>query len=426
MASKNLTHAAIHTGLSQVQDGEQWADMLNFRSGAGRTTVVPRRLKLLEVDGGFHTVARGANGVNYVFGDKKSFTFRGHEATEFKPLWKVDVKRETTSEDQSENIKVRGSFLGSAPTSIKVTVVAGKLILDKDWPVEPEVVEVVKEPIVVTMPVNNAVHLQITYPKGAEAWTTGVSQYNRKDIVKKLNPAYVEGVTSPDLQYFYYVCLKTTVYQPLYQMGAELAHSVDFQFLSLYWRQITLWDDNGLGGGGRATGTKGEWAVREGSLYRCLRDCSLTNTNDWFPGRINGWRKKRWQFLMVVDVVKADVPVFAPSKQYVPNDLVIYQGAVYRSKTTHFGNDFSSPTLLESENWLPRLLANHVAANGAKVRIHKGTQFISEERASAYGQVMLKLPKGSYTVYSEMPDFTQKVTAIEVTDVSQFINITIP
>jgi len=206
MASKNLTHEDIHTGLSQAKAGAPWLDMNNFRSSGNRTSVVPRRFKLFEYDAGFHTVINGLNGVGYAIGSKASFMFRGHDLTQFTRLWRATIERETVSEDQSENIKVRGSFLGTQPKTYRLTVVCGKLVLDSNWPVSVTEEVVTPEILELKMPLENQVYLSVAYPQGATVWTRYRPEYNVGDIVKRSNPDYEDGVTPAYLEFFYFIC----------------------------------------------------------------------------------------------------------------------------------------------------------------------------------------------------------------------------
>lgn len=139
MASKNNTREGIHSGLTQSKSDEKWSDMLNFRCSDNRTFVVPRRLGLLQMDAGLHTVIHGVGDLNYAIGSKKSFLFRGHDDTGFHKLWHARLVRTTGIDDQSENIKLRGSYLGTVPKNIRLTVLKGLLVKDSDWPVEPVV-----------------------------------------------------------------------------------------------------------------------------------------------------------------------------------------------------------------------------------------------------------------------------------------------
>lgn len=146
MANKNNTREGIHSGLSQSKSDEKWSDMLNFRNSDNRTFAVPRRLGLLQEDAGLHTVIHGVGDVNYAIGSKKSYMFRSHDSTVFAKLWRARLERLTSTEDQSENLKIRGSYTGSVPRNIRLTVVKGQLVPDYDWPVAP--VPVVETPYV--------------------------------------------------------------------------------------------------------------------------------------------------------------------------------------------------------------------------------------------------------------------------------------
>lgn len=138
MANQNNTREGIHSGLTQSKSDQKWSDMLNFRCSDNRTFVVPHRLGLLQFDAGLHTVIHGVGDVNYAIGSKKSYLFRGHDSTSFDRLWKARLVRETGTADQSENLKLRGSYTGNVPRNIRLTVVNGSLVLDSDWPITPE------------------------------------------------------------------------------------------------------------------------------------------------------------------------------------------------------------------------------------------------------------------------------------------------
>ena len=148
MAFKNNTREDVHSGLTQSKSDQKWSDMLNFRSSSNRTMVVSFRRKLFELAGNFHTIIKGVNDIFYVIGSNSSWLLRGYDNHTPQKLWRLILTRNNISlEDQSEEIKIRGSYTGTKPTRILVTLVNGKLIPDFAWPVtiepEPEVVPVI-------------------------------------------------------------------------------------------------------------------------------------------------------------------------------------------------------------------------------------------------------------------------------------------
>lgn len=144
MASKHNTRSDIHSGVSLTKSDAKWADQLNFRSSDNRTYVVPRRVKLLERDAGFHTIIHGIGSDNYALGSKESWMFQGNDQTEFIRLWRARLRQKILGKRTLEPLKVRGNYLGNSTETVVLTLVNNHLVLDSKWPPAPIVVEEVE------------------------------------------------------------------------------------------------------------------------------------------------------------------------------------------------------------------------------------------------------------------------------------------
>jgi hypothetical protein len=134
------TRENVHSGLSGLKDDAKWKNCLNLRFSDRRTKVVPKKFCLLTRDAGFHTIINGLGGTNYALGSRESWGFVGAERLCFYKLWRLRQEYLGEFSDRSEasqRLFVQGSYTGDTPLRIRVTVVAGRLVLDTNWPEAP-------------------------------------------------------------------------------------------------------------------------------------------------------------------------------------------------------------------------------------------------------------------------------------------------
>lgn len=137
MPQKSFTRSDIHSGVSLTKSDNKWADQLNFRSSDNKTFVVPRKFKILERDAGFHTIIHGIQQDNYAIGSKSSWMFQGNDSTQFIKMWRARLRQKILGDRTLEPLKVRGSYLGDTPETLKITLLNNKLVLDVNWPADP-------------------------------------------------------------------------------------------------------------------------------------------------------------------------------------------------------------------------------------------------------------------------------------------------
>ena len=140
MSTQQLTHEAIHTGLSIQGNDAKWFDMLNFRSVNGKTRAVPRKVELVSGTG-FHTIIRGLDSRVYVLGSERSFILSASDQLEQFPLWQLSTRSLNEQSNlvnrtnTSQKLLVRGAYTGTTPVTIQLNLIKA-----------PEVVEDVETP----------------------------------------------------------------------------------------------------------------------------------------------------------------------------------------------------------------------------------------------------------------------------------------
>lgn len=437
MANKNNTREGIHSGLSQSKSDEKWSDMLNFRSNDNRTFAIPRKLGMLQHDAGLHTVLHGVGDLNYAIGSKKSFVFRSHDGTEFKPLWQARLERQTSTEDQSENLRVRGSYLGSVPLNIRVTVLDGVLVLDKDWPEEPvEVVETEPAPELncdPNQPTNTGSKLKLTitvvnpYPN----WTWGgFNTFQGGQLVRVANPVTGVGETHA-------IAMQTNTATDNTLTAADAGYTVltSTQFSTSAWRSFIFNNVPGTS----AYIVLNNWLLVKNVMYQCILNWDPMDTlADAFPP-FGSLASKYWTPVYTPTKTPldsstlnfTDIPVIVrkSSVSYLINDLVSYNGKVFKSKSNHTSALSHEPEIGGSwaTYWNLETLSAHLTfATGADLAVWKGTKFINNYKTNANGLLTLNLASGVYTLTAAYPAHNNKTVAFTKTGSEQTLTIQIP
>lgn len=127
MPYKHVTRESIHGGLSSVKDDSKWSDLVNWRSGGNRTTVVQKKFKFIETPKELHSIISGPGSLLYAIGAKGSFAFRPQDDTVMSDLWELLVYRDSTQAEtdlsSKDAPKLRGAYSDTQRRLIKLKIV---------------------------------------------------------------------------------------------------------------------------------------------------------------------------------------------------------------------------------------------------------------------------------------------------------------
>lgn len=412
MANKNNTREGIHSGLSQSKSDEKWADMLNFRSSDNRTFVVPRKYKLYDKDTVFHTIVRGVGDLVYAFGDRFSGLFRGNESSGLGQLWRARVTRLVTNEDQSENLKLRGSYLGSEPLELRLTVVNGKLVSDANWPeVVEEVVEVEQASSLNCGVVTNYPQLDITVrflPRAAQ-WQVDYESYAVRDVVLSVveNPPFVAGAS------VVCYCVESHVTFDDYNYTSFISN-LHPPVTGKKWVKVVPWLEGVTGG------AEGNLVYRGGNIWKCIIDHFPYDepvVEDSFPG--TGVNSAAYWVLLAT--MPSTVAAFLIAPPYVTGTRVSHNGLVYVANTTHTPSYSNRPGV--GSVWT-LYTPTPLPASGADVSIYQGRDLVQIYRTNAAGLLTVPLIPNPYRIQITRDDFELKEVTFLKTSDDQAVTIT--
>jgi hypothetical protein len=397
MPNKNITREQIHTGLSQSKSDEKWSDMMNFRCASNRTKVVPRKFKLSETTDGYHTIIRGVGGLIYAIGLRFSKVLRGMDGTIPQHLWRARVTRETHTDDQSENLRVRGSYLGGVPKSIRVTVVNNRLIADHDWaaPILDEEVEAGED---VT---DGAYPLELTISFAVQPWL-GTSELERTEytigqtVRQNHNIATPEFPTTGDV----YQCVKNTAGFP-----NTFCHAGNVQF----WRRLQRynWVDNDYAPSGVAYQI-GERILdsTEQYIFECIQIALLKPpTTSTVIGSSYTKHPQSEQYWKLIGPT-GPIPLYCYYAKNFVGDQVSYNGVRYTCVQNHehglspIGHPEIS-TVPGASTTIPFWSVTNPylqPARAADVDIYDGVVKVGDQIANANGLSRLHLNTGTYRI----------------------------
>lgn len=169
---KHITRENIHAGLSGGKSDEKWSDVLNFRFTRNRTFAVPFKKILLTLETGLHSLVNGLENRFYVFGEKSSYTFLGHDDLKCEKLWRGTVL--PLGDKKESKLYVRGVYTGSETRRFRVIYAEGVV---KVVPVEIEEEEEVTGSIDCGLGVGNNedLYLEVTVKNTANELLSNVT-----------------------------------------------------------------------------------------------------------------------------------------------------------------------------------------------------------------------------------------------------------
>lgn len=417
MPNKNITREQIHSGLSQSKSDEKWADMLNFRCASNRTKAVPHKLKLLEESSGFHTVVRGVNGLVYALGLKFSKVLRGTDNQVPQYLWRAGVTRETSTDDQSENLRVRGSYLGGVPKVIKVTVVNNRLIADHDW-VAPTLEPEIEEGTDVT---DGAYPLELTINYIVKPWV-GTSEDRRTDYSIDQLVRYNLSIAAPEFPTTgeIYQCVKDT------QGFPNTRPSLSDEF----WRRLQKynWVDSDFQAGGVAykVGDRVLDSTKQ-YIFECIKLALLkpptTSVESGASYTKHPLSEQYWKLIGPT----GPIPLYCYYDKFFVGDQVSRSGVRYTCVLNHergwspIGHPEVSTIPGTSTTTTFWVVTNpyHQPARAADVDIFDGLVKVGDQIANANGLSRLHLNTGTYRIQTSRYDCLVTETTIVKTTALQ-------
>ena len=382
MANKNNTREDIHSGLSETKSEQKWSDMLNFRSANNRTYVIPRKKKLYELPASFHTVIRGIGELAYAIGSRGSYVFRGREGVGIGKLWRARLVRDVDTDDQSENLKVRGSYLGTVPRVIRLTVVDGRLVRDVDWPEEPvEEVEAMPNPSLFCGKVYNRPELElaVTFLPYAPEWNMKFRSFATGAVVA----SYPEGVAFDPYAHSYYYCATGHSAEDFSTIDGD--PYIDFEnsipTTSAPWVICQPYDSGGIW-------VEGEVVFLASGIYKCL--ASHGPYPSFVPGGSGAWSTV-WQKLANL----FSPPQLIGKDNYNIGEYATKAAVTYKSISNHAPNYTNDPP---SAAWTT---VTSEPARAAEVSVYNGLDLVTQGVTNAQGLLKVNLLPGTYRIRVE-------------------------